>query len=134
MTASVGELHDAVVASLKESGKYGEMSAKIRAELYRMLSEETQNDNKPIIQENFIINELIREYLEFNGYTSSLSVFMRETGQPDERINRDFLAHCLNTVPHKQIPILYSLAKQNTAQRLEKKETEDDGFFEIRSC
>ena len=31
--------------------------------------------SEPISKENRLINELIREYLEYNGYQNSLSVF-----------------------------------------------------------
>ena len=110
MSVTIGDLNDAVVASLKESGKLGQITAQIRAEVYKILAEDEKNRDKiPLCKENFIINELIREYMQFNGYTNSLSVFLHETGQPEEPMNRDFLAHSLEVVPHKQIPILYTL-------------------------
>ena len=40
--------------------------------------------------ENLIINELIREYLDYNQYKHTLSVLLPETGQPAERIERSF--------------------------------------------
>ena len=46
--------------------------------------------------ENLILNELIREYLEYNGYLNTLSVFHPETGQPTTptgRISREVLVH-----------------------------------------
>lgn len=42
--------------------------------------------------ENLLINELIREYLIFNGYRETLSVFLPEAGQPAVRpFDRQFL-------------------------------------------
>ena len=44
--------------------------------------------------ENLILNELIREYLEYNGFLNTLSVFHPETGQPRTptgRIGREVL-------------------------------------------
>jgi lisH domain-containing protein FOPNL len=39
-----------------------------------------------------IINEMIREYLEYNKYYNSSSVLITETGQPHEPpFDRDFL-------------------------------------------
>merc|ERR1740130_1821613 len=35
-----------------------------------------------------MMNELIREYLEFNQYRHTLSVFLSESGQPAERLRR----------------------------------------------
>lgn len=46
----------------------------------------------PISDRNLIINELIREYLVFNKYRSTLSVLMAETGQPTGTLDRTFLA------------------------------------------
>lgn len=113
MSASLGDLNDAVIGSLRESGKLQKITAEIRAEIFKILtSDKPDNDDIPLCKENFIINELIREYLEFNGYTNTLSVFMGETGQPEEPMDRDFLAHSLDVLPHNQIPILYSMTSK----------------------
>lgn len=115
MTTTLGDLSDAVVASLKDSGKLGKITAEIRAEIYKILSNDDKLKEKiPVCKENFVINELIREYLQYNGYTNSLSVFINETGQPEEPMNRDFLSHSLEVTPHKHIPILYTITNPNT--------------------
>ncbi len=42
--------------------------------------------------ENVLINELIREYLEYNGYYNSASVFITESGQPvDPPFDRNYM-------------------------------------------
>lgn len=151
MTATAAQLHDAVVSTLKETGRYDKIKAGIRQELFNLLTGSKNADaSNDISKENFLINELIREYLQFNGYTNSLSVFMRETGHPEEPMNRDFLSQTLNIVPHKLIPILYSMTAtteedvrvvhtkvdQDTNYLDPGSETasdEDDGFFEIKS-
>lgn len=49
--------------------------------------------------ENLIINELIREYLIYNSYRDTLSVFLPESGQPQTRpFDRDFLVQQLNVL------------------------------------
>lgn len=158
MSVSLGDLNDAVVASLRESGKLGQITAQIRAEIYRILSEDQKNhDQIPLCKENFIINELIREYMQFNGYSNSLSVFLHETGQPKDPMNREFLAHSLEIIPNKSVPLLYSLADPNgrkstnddpTQENAETKpaetgkiapkplyddDSDNEGFFEIKS-
>jgi lisH domain-containing protein FOPNL len=35
-----------------------------------------------------IINDLIREYMEYNNYSSSLAVFGPEAGMPDKMLDR----------------------------------------------
>lgn len=149
MTATAAQLHDAVVAALKENGRYEKIKGEIRKELYGLLTGEDKS--KPTSEqdrENFLINELIREYLQFNGYTSSLSVFMRETGQPEEPMNREFLSQSLNVIPHRLIPILYSLTCKDDGSRVVHVQKEQntviesdsgcvsddgDGFFEIKA-
>lgn len=42
--------------------------------------------------DNLLINELIRDYLSYNGYGNALGVFMTESGQPNDRVlDREFL-------------------------------------------
>lgn len=73
-----------------------------------------QDTPKPSLSnENLIINELFREYLEFNHYKHTLAVFMPETGQPVDRpFSRPFLAEQLNVTENettRKIPLLYSI-------------------------
>jgi lisH domain-containing protein FOPNL len=60
--------------------------------------------------ENMIINDLIREYMEYNNYVHSLSVFGPETGMPDEQLDRNFIAKKLKIVEDsssKKMPLIY---------------------------
>ncbi len=46
----------------------------------------------PLSNENLLINELVREYLSYNGYVNALGVFLAESGQPSDRsLDRAFL-------------------------------------------
>ena len=47
----------------------------------------------------FLINELIREYLEFQGYSHTLSVFLPESAQPANRCDSSLLARELGVPP-----------------------------------
>ena len=78
-------------------------------------------------KENLLINELIREYLKYNNYNHSLSVFLSESGQPADPpferythtyiyiyiyICRDILSKELRIIEDKTtilFPLLYSL-------------------------
>jgi lisH domain-containing protein FOPNL len=143
MSATLGELNDAVVAALKESGRYESIRAEIRKQLFELLTHDTIEPSQS--QECFLINELIRHYLQFNGYSNSLSVFVRETAAKPDPINREFLAQALNIKhPHRLIPLLYTLtaAKDESGQlddpvALARDEaphvSDDEGFFEITS-
>lgn len=108
--ASINELKDVLKESLEERGVLSEVRAKIRAEIFATLND--KNLAKPqLTNENLIINELIREYLIFNNYTHSLSVFLPESGQPEKQpFDRAFITKKLNVVEDsqsRQLPLLY---------------------------
>lgn len=68
-----------------------------------------------LTNENVLINELIREYLEYNNYHNTLSVFLPETGQPKTTsFTRTFLQQQLNVQDNNtQVPLLYGLTNQS---------------------
>jgi lisH domain-containing protein FOPNL len=115
------------------------MKGDIRSELFRLVTGDSRVPASESTRDKFIINELIREYMQFNGYTNSLSVFLRETGQPEEPMNHEFLAQSIDVAAHKMIPILYTLTAvdQNLSERASQEdhprivEERDSGFFEI---
>lgn len=62
--------------ALENKGVANELKSKLRAEVFSIL--EDNSNEKPIIsQENLLINELIREYMDFNHYKYSKSVFLK---------------------------------------------------------
>ena len=59
--------------SLEQRGVLNEVKARIRAEVYSAIERPTEG--RPVVSnENILINELIREYLEFNKYKYTASV------------------------------------------------------------
>lgn len=65
----------AIKDSLMKTGALHEIRARMRAEIYHMLQEEAEPP-PPLSNENLIINELIREYLLYNGYLFTESVLL----------------------------------------------------------
>jgi len=67
-------MHCTVVReTLENRGVLGQLRARIRAEVFSALNDPT--DSQPAVsRENFLINELIREYLDFNHYKYASSV------------------------------------------------------------
>lgn len=65
----------------------------MRAEIFHTL--EGPQDNvlpPPLSNDNLLINELVRDYLSYNGYSNALSVFLSESGQPNDRaLDRAFI-------------------------------------------
>lgn len=66
----------------------------VRAEVFHTLERPTEETRTPVAMSNesLLINELVREYLTYSGYHNTLSVFMAESGQPqDAALDRAFI-------------------------------------------
>ena len=102
-------------ASLKETMIKRGILNKIKAEMRQEIYEALDNDDNPkpkLTRENFIINELIKEYFGYNDYNYSSKVFQSETGQIKNNLNRNDLAKELNIIEgenNKNKPLLYSI-------------------------
>ena len=101
--------------TLEQKGVLNKIKAEIRAEIFTAL--DSENAGKPqLSNENMIINEMIREYLEYNKYHNAASVLVTETGQPNEPpFDRQYLQKKFGiSSTHKgkrgeQLPLLYDL-------------------------
>ncbi|KAH0632069.1 hypothetical protein JD844_020130 [Phrynosoma platyrhinos] len=63
--ATITELKAVLKDTLEKRGTLGQIKARIRAEVFNALDD--QSEPRPSLShENLLINELIREYLEFN--------------------------------------------------------------------
>lgn len=62
--------------ALDNKGITNEVKAKLRAEIFSIL-EDNSYEKPKLSQENLLINDLIREYMDFNHYNYSKSVFLK---------------------------------------------------------
>ncbi|XP_066433586.1 centrosomal protein 20 isoform X2 [Eleutherodactylus coqui] len=93
--ATVSDLRAVLTDTLDKRGVLGQLKARVRAEVFAALDD--QSEVKPVLShENLLINEMIREYLEFNKYKYTSSVLSAETGLSDIPLDRSFLARELN--------------------------------------
>ncbi|XP_071770040.1 centrosomal protein 20 [Centroberyx gerrardi] len=109
--ATITELKCAVRETLESRGVLSQLKARIRAEVFSALDDQTE-PRPPLSHENLLINELIREYLEFNKYRYTASVLTAESGQPEVPLDRQFLANELKVAEDagsKSVPLLYGL-------------------------
>lgn len=60
--------------TLETRGALAQIKARLRAEVFSALDDQTES-RPPLSNENLLINELIREYLQFNNYKYTASVF-----------------------------------------------------------
>ncbi|NXO87915.1 FOPNL protein, partial [Sitta europaea] len=97
--------------TLEKRGALAQIKARIRAEVFNALDD--QSEPRPTLsRENLLINELIREYLEYNKYRYTASVLTAESSQPEEPLDRQFLSKELNIVEDasaKSVPLLYGI-------------------------
>ena len=109
--ANVEDLKAVLKETLENRGVLSQVRARLRAEVFSALDE--QSDLKPSLSnENLLINELIREYMDFNKYKYSCSVLTAEASQPKDRIDSKFLKQELNIEEDSasgSIPILYGI-------------------------
>jgi len=116
--ASLDQLKDALYSTLQHKGSLDEIKARIRSEIFTALLQ-SSDESLPSPQPNntnLLINELIRDYLQFNQLNYSNSVFLLESHQPQQPpFNRQFLQQQLNirepqsAHQQQQIPLLYQI-------------------------
>ncbi|XP_068102958.1 centrosomal protein 20 [Hyperolius riggenbachi] len=109
--ATVSDLKAVLTDTLNKRGVLGQLKARLRAEVFAALDD--QSELRPVLShENLLINEMIREYLEFNKYKYAASVLTAETGLSDIPLDRSFLARELNFIEDansQSVPILYGI-------------------------
>ena len=121
--ATAEDFKMAVKDQLEQSGVLATLQAQIRAQIVNALEEGTA-DCKPKVPQTsdaYLLNELIREYLEFQGYRAAASVFVPEAGlSAPHRLSRQCLCDRLrvhdgpNT---QQLPLLFSLLAQARSRK-----------------
>lgn len=97
--------------TLEKRGVLRHLKARIRAEVFNALDDDRE-PRPSLSHENLLINELIREYLEFNKYKYTASVLIAESGQPVVPLDRQFLIRELNAFEESKdnsIPLLYGI-------------------------
>ncbi|XP_042293996.1 centrosomal protein 20 isoform X2 [Sceloporus undulatus] len=112
--ATITELKAVLKDTLEKRGTLGQIKARIRAEVFNALDDQSE-PRPPLSHENLLINELIREYLEFNKYKYAASVLTAESGQPEAPLDREFLVNELNIVEDprsRSVPLLYGIVTQ----------------------
>ena len=123
MNKDLAALRDVLQETLQRRGVLNEVRSRLRAEIFAALDEGEDLAGKgkapyEVGQENLLINELIREYLTYNGYKHTLSVFMPESGQPTdagEKITRAMMCHDMGLHADEmveRVPLIYSAVSQ----------------------
>ncbi|XP_019870980.1 centrosomal protein 20-like [Aethina tumida] len=100
----------AIKQSLETDGRLGRFKGEIRAAVMSILNKNSNIALPEVPEETRLINELIREYLVWNGYLYTEQILSAECGQTNERVTRDVLTTKLGVVDDEKtvrIPLLY---------------------------
>ncbi|KAM3967312.1 centrosomal protein 20 [Aphomia sociella] len=90
------ELTDAIKDLLKKNGHLNKLQAEMRAKVTEVLQERqvlnsSDRSAPPPTEEVLLVNELVREYLEWNGYLYTASVMASEAAMPNDKKSRALL-------------------------------------------
>ena len=112
--ASLEDLKNVLRETLEQKGVLNKVKAEIRSEIFTALDADNTQGKPPVPQENVIINELIREYLEYNRYYNTASVLVTESGMPrDAPFDRNYMERKMQITSSsqanktQQTPLLY---------------------------
>ena len=108
---TVEELKNALKETLEQKGVLNEIRAKMRQSIFEAI-EGDDNPQPKLSNENLIINSLIKEYLDYNNYLHTSSVFKAESGLNKDELTRDVISNRLNIIEtnqSQQVPLLYSI-------------------------
>lgn len=121
--SSQESLKSAMRETLEANGTMSHIKAELRAAVFQSLSAASpasgaDGDTATVPPENLIINELIKEYLVFNGLEHTLAVFQLEARVPDSQVPRRVLSTELNlNGAPTSIPLLYSMIHEARLSR-----------------
>eukprot|EP01065_Artemidia_motanka_P031536 TRINITY_DN37947_c0_g1_i1.p2 TRINITY_DN37947_c0_g1~~TRINITY_DN37947_c0_g1_i1.p2 ORF type:complete len:133 (+),score=45.45 TRINITY_DN37947_c0_g1_i1:54-452(+) len=96
---------------LEAQGVLGPVKAQLRAAVFKALEAQAATQRPEPVHETMLINELIREYLEYNGYRHTASTLCLEAGCPAQPFERGLLARQVNAehAAGVDVPLLYSI-------------------------
>ncbi|CAM9136439.1 unnamed protein product, partial [Hapterophycus canaliculatus] len=125
---TIDDLKEALVENLEQRGVLGKLKARVMAEVFHTLEGPQEGLlPPPLSNENLLINELVRDYLSYNGYANALGVFMAESGQPSDRsLDRTFIRDELGLTERRvtpagdggrPLPLLYGITHALKRQR-----------------
>jgi len=125
------QLTSALQETLERSGTLDNIRSQLRATILRCMTECLPNNAtsasptpppevKPPI-ENVLINEMIIEYLSFNGYGQSLAVFAAETNPGVAVLGDAFIRNEVGLLRStSSLPMLYEIVEAAKARRRQK--------------
>ncbi|KAK6624180.1 hypothetical protein RUM43_004506 [Polyplax serrata] len=92
----------AIKDTLENDGTLGKFKAKMRTKIMEILNNQDCTGKPNLPNETILLNELIREYLAWNGYKYAKSIFIQESGLSQEPISRSQLLEDLGVLDSEE--------------------------------
>ncbi|XP_014472573.1 PREDICTED: lisH domain-containing protein FOPNL [Dinoponera quadriceps] len=111
------DLINAVRESLKADGELDRIKAEMRTEVIKLLdcsSKDSKSKTVKPTHDIIVLNELVREYLDWMGYKYSSTVFIAECDLSKHPLDRTLLAQGLgvrDSEKSKNLPLLCNLVQ-----------------------
>jgi len=128
------EMQEVLMTKLGQNGVLKKIKAQVRAEIFKamMIESGSSSSNKGQEKkrsENVVVNEIVKEYLSFNGYMQTLSVFTTEAGLNKKRpFGADFVAQEVGLsqddgvdAETRKLPMIYQMIESLKTKRFEDK-------------
>lgn len=90
------------------------MRAEILNALYKGERSHPAKDAEP---ESLVLNEMIREYLRFQGYDAAASVFIKEAQLDEQARSRRAMESHVEAPCDSRVPLLCSLVRRSLVQK-----------------
>ncbi|XP_049775129.1 centrosomal protein 20-like isoform X2 [Schistocerca cancellata] len=107
------ELYEALKENLESSGSLRKVRAEVKSEIMKVFDTNPQPRDKPELPESLLlINSLIQEYLEWNGYMYTSQILAEESGMTSKTYSRQSMQKELQVSEDentRKLPLLCSL-------------------------
>ncbi|XP_046989646.1 centrosomal protein 20-like isoform X1 [Schistocerca americana] len=107
------ELYEALKENLESSGSLRKVRAEVKSEIMKVFDTNPQPRDKPELPESLLlINSLIQEYLEWNGYMYTSQILADESGMTSKTYSRQSMQKELQVSEDentRKLPLLCSL-------------------------
>jgi len=133
-TTTLQTLNSAVTDTLEYSGVLPSMRSQLREKIFNLLQEDDVSPPGDEPSENVLINELILQYLNWNGHHTTASIFATETNHKPNSLPHTFLESELGVTQKEDadVPLLYGVVEtmrslKSDRAAYQEEEVESDG-------
>lgn len=107
---TLNEMKEVIKAQLQSNGTLDKVRSQLRSEFFQLLNNNAKSSHN-LSNQDLIMYELIREFLNYNNMNHTSSVMTPEAGLPEQPLDRGIIASQLNVQESsetRQLPLLYS--------------------------